>query len=483
MNSRIRDWQPGRVLVVGDVMLDRYWSGPTVRISPEAPVPVVRVAEESERVGGAANVAANVVALGLRSDLIGGTGSDPAAQRLQALCESCGIATDFICSPNGETTLKLRVMSQHQQLLRLDFEATQPTHDASLLEASFAKKLKGADIVVLSDYGKGFIHDSRKLIATARAAGKRVVVDPKSTDFSRYFGAYLITPNFSEFEACVGKCSGEQEIHERAARLCVDYNFEAVLITRGEHGMTLASPNFAPITLDAQARDVFDVTGAGDTVCAVVSAALAAGSALADAVVYANAAAGVAVGKIGTAIVTIEELEQALKLDSEPRLGGVVTVPELLPQLAAARGQGEKIVMTNGCFDILHAGHVTYLQQAKALGTRLVVALNSDQSISRLKGDGRPIHQLSDRMAIVSSLAVVDWVVSFDGDDPGSLVESINPDVLVKGGDYNVEDIVGAKHVLANGGEVRTVPYIDGLSSSAIIEKLIAEQSAKATQR
>ena len=467
-------------MVVGDVMLDRYWSGPTIRISPEAPVPVVRVAHESERVGGAANVAANVAALGLAADLIGGTGSDPAAERLQELCDSCGIVTEFIGNPNCATTLKLRVVSQHQQLLRLDFEAEQPVHDARRLQEVFANKLGDADIVILSDYGKGFLADSRSLIAAAKVAGKRVIVDPKSTDFSRYFGAFLITPNIAEFEACVGKCDSDQEIYDRGARLCQDNDFEAVLITRGEHGMTLASPNFTPITLKAQARDVFDVTGAGDTVCAAVSAALAGGTDLADAMVYANAAAGVAVGKMGTATVTIDELEHALSLTAAPHRTGVVTLPELLPQLIASRGRGERIVMTNGCFDILHAGHVAYLQQAKSLGSRLIVALNSDRSVSRLKGVGRPIHQLPDRMAIVSSLASVDWVISFDEDDPGSLVEAISPDVLVKGGDYNVDDIVGGKHVLANGGEVRTVAYVDGLSSSAIIEKLVAEHAAKA---
>ncbi len=483
MNSRIRDWRPGRVLVVGDVMLDRYWSGPAARISPEAPVPVVHVSEEFERVGGAANVAANIVALGMDADLIGGAGNDPASARLQELCDACGIAAEFVCGPKCETTVKLRVMSQHQQLLRLDFEAYVPIYDVEHLHQVFAKKLNEADIVVLSDYGKGFVADSRTLIAAAQVADKRVIVDPKSTDFSRYSGAYLITPNFAEFEATVGKCDNEAEIEERGANLCRNHNFEAVLVTRGEHGMTLVSPNFAAITLNAQARDVFDVTGAGDTVCAVVSAALAAGVELADAVVYANSAAGVAVGKMGTAIVTTEELENALQASAEPQTNGVVDIQELLPQISAAKRRGERIVMTNGCFDILHAGHVAYLKLAKALGSRLVVALNSDKSVARLKGAGRPIHQLTDRMAIVSALACVDWVISFDEDDPGALVEAINPDVLAKGGDYNIEDIVGGDHVLANGGEVRTLPYVDGLSSSAIIEKLVAQGTVKAGKR
>jgi len=479
MSPRIRDWRPGNVLVVGDVMLDRYWDGKTNRISPEAPVPVVTVAAQSERVGGAANVAANVVALGATAVLVGGTGVDPAAERLEALCKSLGIAAHFVGDPNSETTVKLRVMSQHQQLLRLDFEADQPAYDAARLHEIFLEKLPAADIVVLSDYGKGFITDSSTLITAARAAGKRVVVDPKSNDFSRYAGAYMVTPNLAEFEACVGRCTNEQEIVERGVTLCQDNDIAALLVTRGEHGMTLVSPQGAPLSLAAKARDVFDVTGAGDTVCAVVSASLAAGAELSDAVVYANAAAGIAVGKLGTATVSVEELERALIAETASS-SGVVKLSELLPQLADTRRRGERIVMTNGCFDVIHAGHVAYLQQAKALGSRLVVALNSDASVTRLKGRTRPVHCLADRMAVVSALSAVDWVVSFDEDDPGSLIEIINPDILVKGGDYRVEDIIGGKHVLRAGGEVLTLPLIDGVSTTAIIEKLAAEETHKA---
>ena len=469
--------------MVGDVMLDRYWGGVTSRISPEAPVPVVRVEEKFERVGGAANVSANIVALGMESDLIGGVGDDYAAKRLKELCGECGITAELIRNPECETTVKLRVMSQHQQLLRLDFEHQMPKYDVEDFQRIFVAMLDNVDIVVLSDYGKGFIANSQSLIAAAQLAEKRVIVDPKSNDFSRYSGAYLITPNFVEFEAAVGKCNSEKEIYERGADLCRANKFEAVLITRGEHGMTLVSPSFAPITLEAQARDIFDVTGAGDTVCAVVSAALAAGVELVDAVIYANAAAGVAVGKMGTAVVSKQELEHALLSTAVPQSSGIVSIQELLPQLIDARNRGERIAMTNGCFDILHAGHVTYLQQARALGSRLVVALNSDKSVARLKGDGRPIHRLENRMAVVSSLACVDWVVHFDEDDPRSLVEAINPDVLVKGGDYNVDDIVGGRYVLENGGEVCTIPYVDGLSSSATIEKLLADYAMKVAER
>lgn len=479
MTLRIRDWRAAKVLVVGDVMLDRYWDGTTNRISPEAPVPVVRVEGESERVGGAANVAANVVALGAAATLIGGTGRDAAAARLEELCTSRGIVAKFLRDADSETTIKLRVLSQHQQLLRLDFEPTAAAYDTRRLEEAFAASLGESDVVVLSDYGKGFVADSRRLIRAARDAGRRVIVDPKSDDFSRYRGAHLVTPNFAEFEACVGRCADEQDLHERGVSLCREHDIDALLITRGEHGMTLVAPGGPPTTLKAKARDVFDVTGAGDTVCAVVAAALAAGAKLTEAVAYANAAAGIAVGKLGTATVSIEELEGVLS-PSRATSSSVVTLPELLPQLAQARDRGERIVMTNGCFDIVHAGHVAYLFAAKALGARLIVALNSDASVARLKGPGRPVHGLEDRMMVVAALSPVDWVISFDADDPRALVESIDPDVLVKGGDYAVADIAGADHVLNAGGEVLTLPFVDGLSTTAIIEKLTRDDVHKA---
>ncbi len=467
--------------MVGDVMLDRYWDGRTNRISPEAPVPVVTVQRESERVGGAGNVAANVAALGAGVDLIGGAGVDAAGERLWELCKSCGISAHFIGAKSGETTVKLRVLSQHQQLLRLDFEAERPLHDAVRLQEVFLEKLPQADIVVLSDYGKGFLADPGALIAAARAAGKRVIVDPKSNDFSRYAGAYVVTPNLAEFEACVGRCGDEQEIIKRGVSLCEGSNIAAVLITRGEQGMTLVSPCGAAFTLRSKAREIFDVTGAGDTVCAVLATFLAAGAELTDAVLYANEAAGIVVGRLGTATVSVEELERALS-PTTTGPDGVVTLAELLPRLAEARASGERIVMTNGCFDIIHAGHAAYLAQAKALGTRLIVALNSDASVSRLKGQRRPIHRLEDRMAVVSALSAVDWVVSFDTDDPYALVASISPDVLVKGGDYKVDDIVGGRYVLDAGGEVLTLPIVEGVSTSAIIEKVVADEMHKAEQ-
>ena len=480
MTTPQRSLAQGNVLVVGDVMLDRYWAGLTRRISPEAPVPVVKVSEETERVGGAANVAANVAALGASVALIGGVGTDEAADRLEHLCHGLGIETRFIRDAVAATTVKLRVMSQHQQLLRLDFESDEMAYSGAEIEATFRSCLQTANVVVLSDYGKGLLCDSRSLIGIARDAGKPVIVDPKTDDYARYTGATLVTPNYTEFESCVGRCHDDAEIVSRARSLCARHAITALLITRGEHGMVLVCGDEQPLVLGADARDVFDVTGAGDTVCAALATGLAGGMELRDSVRLANTAAGIAVGKSGTATVSLREIAQAF---AGPKVGaadGVIIADGVLESVVrAARETGERIVMTNGCFDILHAGHVAYLNQAKALGTRLLVAVNSDASVARLKGAGRPVHKLADRLAVLAALGSVDWVVSFDADTPAELVERVSPDVLVKGGDYAVADIVGGEHVLRSGGKVLTLPLVDGLSTSRVVAQLAGSAGAE----
>lgn len=460
-------------------MLDRYWSGPTRRISPEAPVPVVKVIEESERVGGAANVAANVAAMGANVALIGGVGADPAGERLEQLCRARGIEVMSIRDAAVETTVKLRVMSQHQQLLRLDFESDQAAYASAEIETRFRSGVEKADVVVLSDYDKGLLQDSQSLIAIARKAGKPVIVDPKSNDYERYSGASLVTPNYTEFEACVGRCRDDADIIERARILCRQHALESLLITRGERGMVLVRGDEAPLVLGADARDVFDVTGAGDTVCAALATGLAGGMDLGDAVRFANTAAGIAVGKSGTATVSLREIARAFAGPKGNSAVRTILADEIVESVVqTARESGERIVMTNGCFDILHAGHVTYLNQAKALGTRLLVAVNSDASVARLKGTGRPLHKLVDRMTVLAALGAVDWVVSFDADTPAELVRRVNPHVLVKGGDYAVAEIVGGDHVLSTGGEVLTLPLVDGLSTSSVVARLAEDSGA-----
>ncbi|HNF67465.1 MAG TPA: bifunctional D-glycero-beta-D-manno-heptose-7-phosphate kinase/D-glycero-beta-D-manno-heptose 1-phosphate adenylyltransferase HldE, partial [Plasticicumulans sp.] len=454
MPMRLPDFSRARVLVAGDLMLDRYWSGPARRISPEAPVPVVHVSELDDRPGGAGNVALNVAALGGRAWVCAPVGADEAAAVLRARLEAAGVGCAFEVVPQAATITKLRVLARHQQLIRLDFEDGFPDFEPARLAAGVTALLDAAGIVVCSDYAKGALRDVAAVIAAARTAGRPVLVDPKGTDYARYAGALLITPNEAEFAAVAGEWADEAGLVAKARRLAADCGIGHVLITRSERGMTLVAADGAPAQhIPTRAREVFDVTGAGDTVIATLAAALAAGSPLADAVQLANHAAGIAVGKLGTATVTPLELAAALT-PARPPAAGVVERTALLEELAAARARGERIVMTNGCFDLLHAGHVRYLAEAAALGDRLIVAVNDDASVRRLKGSERPINPLAARMEVLAALRAVDWVVPFTEDTPRALIAQLLPDVLVKGGDYRPEDIAGGAEVIAAGGEV-----------------------------
>ncbi len=471
MKSTLPRFDKAQILIVGDLMLDRYWHGMTSRISPEAPVPVVKVEQIEDRIGGAGNVALNVVSLGAGAALVAVVGNDEAGGVLQERLRAAGILTDLHRSSEKPTITKLRVISRHQQLLRLDFEESFASEDAAALPTKVANLLGGVGVLVLSDYAKGALQDPQMLIGAARRAGVPVLADPKGSDFTRYVGATLLTPNLQEFEAVVGRCSGEQELIERGLALLEQLQLEALLITRGEQGMTLLRRDAPELHLPARAREVFDVTGAGDTVIAVLAASIAAGSSLPEAVALANIAAGIVVGKLGTATVSAPELRRAVQREQGSERG-VVNHEQLLVDIADARAHGEKIVFTNGCFDILHAGHVGYLEQARKLGDRLIVAVNSDQSVTRLKGPGRPINSEGRRMAVLAGLEAVDWVVVFPEDTPEPLLKSLKPDILVKGGDYTREQVVGWQIVEGYGGAVRVLDFLDDCSTSAIVEKI-----------
>ena len=467
MSIHIPDFSSARVLVVGDLMLDRYWHGPTSRISPEAPVPVVHVNEIEERPGGAGNVALNIAVLGAASTVIGLTGDDDAANALESSLQAAGVTTRFARLANNPTVTKLRVMSRHQQLIRLDFEDGFVGEDLSALEKSFASVLDAHDVVVCSDYGKGSLRNVQALIALCKQKNKPVLVDPKGTDFMRYQGASLVTPNLTEFEAVVGKCANDAELVSKAQALCQQCDFDAILITRSEHGMSLIEKTQVH-HLATRAREVYDVTGAGDTVVSTLAAALAAGESLVQATALANLAAGLVVAKSGTASVSVAELRTALRQHFVVERG-VLDTDKLMQALAACRERGETIVMTNGCFDILHAGHVTYLQQARELGDRLLVAVNVDETVRRLKGADRPVNSVDFRMRMLSALECVDWVVSFEEDTPTRLICECLPDILVKGGDNNPDEIPGGDCVRAAGGEVKVLSYIEGVSTTQII--------------
>lgn len=451
-------------------MLDQYVFGATHRISPEAPVPVVHVNSEDDRPGGAANVALNLAALGAATTLLGVVGRDAAADTLERLLVARGIECVFERVAGKPTITKLRVQSRGQQLIRLDREDRSPAGGDAMLGA-FRHALRGAGAVVLSDYDKGALASVRDLIAECRRAGVPVMIDPKGRDFSKYRGATLLTPNQGEFEAVAGICGGEDDLVTRGTAMLDELDLEALLVTRSEKGMLLLERGAEPLFLSTAAREVFDVTGAGDTVIATLAGAVASRQSLGSAAALANIAAGLVVRKIGAATVTPTEIRVALHARGQGG-GGIVSRDLLSGIVTEARERRERIVMTNGCFDILHAGHVAYLEEAKSLGDRLIVAVNDDASTRRLKGDSRPVNPLEDRMLVLAGLAAVDWVVPFHEDTPADLIADVLPDILVKGGDYRVEDIAGAREVLDNGGEVRVLTFRDGRSTSRIIERL-----------
>jgi D-beta-D-heptose 7-phosphate kinase/D-beta-D-heptose 1-phosphate adenosyltransferase len=466
----VPDFSDVSVTVVGDAMLDEYWFGDAARISPEAPVPVVHANYREQRAGGAANVAVNLASLGAAVQFFGAAGRDASAAQLIAVLEGFSVTAELASSAELPTIHKLRVLARNQQLIRLDAEQSL---DALAQEVNrlVLDKVEPGQVVVLSDYGKGTLAEIEPLIAGLRGKSCRILVDPKGTDFERYRGSFCVTPNQSEFAAVAGPWDSEGEFVAKARRLRAHLQIENLLITRSERGMTMVQGDDTVIDLPAEAREVYDVSGAGDTVIATLAAAVGCELAMPAALALANLAASLVVGKIGVAQVTPVELKAALH-----RRGfggrGLVGAEELALIIEESKQRGDRIVMTNGCFDILHAGHVSYLEEAKALGDQLVVAVNDDASVARLKGPSRPITPLEDRMAVLAGLAAVDWVVPFSEDTPAALIAALKPDILVKGGDWRVDQIAGADVVLANGGQVRVLEFKPGRSTTGLIDAI-----------
>jgi D-beta-D-heptose 7-phosphate kinase/D-beta-D-heptose 1-phosphate adenosyltransferase len=466
----VPDFSALSIVVGGDAMLDEYWFGDATRISPEAPVPVVHANYREQRAGGAANVAVNLAALGARVRFCGAAGLDTSGSLLTELLERAGVEPNFVTDEELPTIHKLRVLARNQQLIRLDAE-----RGLDALAPEFNRLLSSradqGQVVVLSDYGKGTLSRIEELIAALKHKSCRVLVDPKGRAFERYRGCFCLTPNQAEFRAVAGSWSSEREFLSKAQRLRETLDLDYLLVTRSERGMTMVGRDIDVVDFEAEAREVFDVTGAGDTVIATLAASFGVSMGVADSVALANLAASLVVGKIGVAPVTPAELKSALH-----RRGyggrGLVTADELEAILGDAKRRGDRIVMTNGCFDILHAGHVSYLEEAKSLGDQLVVAVNDDASVARLKGPSRPITPLADRMAVLAGLAAVDWVVPFTEDTPAALIERLGPDVLVKGGDWQIDEIAGADFVRAHGGEVRVLEFKPGRSTTGLIETI-----------
>ena len=472
---------PLRILVVGDVMCDTYLSGHVSRISPEAPVPVFESTEKRHVLGGAANVAANLRALGCEVRLAGVVGDDVAGRYVREQLRAQGIADDLLVQDAGRpTTEKTRLIARHQQLVRLDHESRLPL-PAELntwILAGVESILAEVDGLICSDYNKGVCTPDLlvPLFAKARAANVPIFVDPKARDFARYRGATVLTPNLAEVRHATGDpVEDETSLATAAESLLRQSEAQALLVTRGAAGMSLFHPPQATQHLSAHTRDVYDVTGAGDTVIAAFAAAAIGGLSYAEAARLANVAAGIVVGKAGTAVVHREELEAHWQARIAPWQSKLRTCDELSRALQQHRRRGERIVFTNGCFDLLHGGHVHYLQQARTLGDCLVVALNDDASVRLLKGEERPLRPQDERARVLAALACVDYVVLFGEATPLAMIKSLKPDVLVKGGDYTLETVVGKEEVEASGGSVHLIPYVDGVSTT--------ELAARITQR
>ncbi len=465
------DFSDAHVLVVGDLMLDQYWTGSAERVSPEAPVPVVRISDQDYRPGGAANVALNIVSLGASCTLIGFVGEDQAGRRLNEVLTAAGVNCQFLEIKDWPTPLKLRVIAQNQQLVRLDFEEETPISGESERLAELLNKveknLQEANVMILEDYDKGVILEPGALIAASTNQDVPVVVDPKSKPLHEYRNAHLVKPNEKEF----GDFSGGEkpDFPEAARKLCTELDIENIVITLGEDGMSV-NDSKRSYHIPARPVDVFDVTGAGDTAAAVMGLGLALGMIVQDFVQLANVASSLVIGKLGTAPISGPELKAGLT--REPLGRGVIEIDDLINMVQEAKDMGETIIFTNGCFDILHAGHVTYLEEAAKLGDRLIVALNKDHSVTRLKGVGRPIVKYDARAKVVSGLESVDWVVGFDEDTPESLLKKIQPDILVKGGDYTEDEVVGAEIVRSSGGSIQVLSLVEKLSTSHIVERI-----------
>lgn len=465
-----------RILIVGDLMLDRYISGEVSRISPEAPIPVLKASHAEEKLGGAGNVAFNLLSMQAQVDLVGVLGDDGWGRRLQEIVESSGIGTaGLVVDPSRPTSLKTRMVSGVQQMLRVDWEDGAPVVGAALagILERVQELIQNCAAVVLSDYGKGVLTDEvlQAVIAAAHKAEVPVLVDPKGSDFSRYRGATLITPNRKEAEGALGRdlpdlksvALGAQELIEVA-------DIDMAVITLGAEGIYYRTRNGHEGRETTVARAVFDVTGAGDTVVSHLALYLAAGFEIGSAVRLANHAAGIVVGRFGTGGVTRQELVAKLR-ESAPDVGKVLADGDLEDVLAAWRSGGKRIVFTNGCFDIIHTGHVNYLRFSRSHGDVLIVGVNSDASVSRLKGPERPVNCVGDRMEVLAAMEMVDAVILFEEDTPASIIERVTPDVLVKGEDWAEKGVVGREWVEKHGGSVVLAPLVAGRSTTNILAK------------
>lgn len=471
MNIELNKIKDCKVLVIGDIMLDKYHIGSVKRISPEAPVPVVRVTRSYSVLGGAANLVRNLVGLGSTPYIVGIVGNDENGAIINKMFKELGIKA-MVETTHVPTITKTRIIGNDQQVVRIDFEEERVQLAQGIerkIISSVRETINEIDIIVISDYGKGLCNNKicSSIIDIAIENNKKIIVDPKGTDWSKYRNSTIITPNIKELSDISNKeiRNKDKEVNEASTEVIKEYNLKSLLVTRSEMGMSYID-NEQVITIPTEAKEVFDVSGAGDTVVATLAATLAAGFSLQDSLYLANKAAGIVVGKIGTSPIIFHELQSELYISNSDNK--ILTANEL-PKLMRILGlENKRIVFTNGCFDILHKGHVTYLQKAKSLGDILILGLNSDSSVRRLKGESRPINDEGARATVMAALSSVDYVVIFEDDTPYEIIKTIKPHILVKGGDYDIEDIVGREFAK----ETRTIPFVEGFSTTSTINKM-----------
>jgi D-beta-D-heptose 7-phosphate kinase/D-beta-D-heptose 1-phosphate adenosyltransferase len=461
-----------KVLVIGDILYDQYIYGDVSRVSPEAPVPILKFLKEEMRVGGAGNVASNIASLGSQAMLIGFLGDDIKGEFLLKKLNEKHIFNKIVLLKDQQTITKQRIVSKLQHIVRIDFDNGYVEEKKHSILSLVKENINDYDLIVLSDYGKGTLKEIEKIIQLANSLNKLIIVDPKGNDFAKYKNCSILTPNLKEFEEIVGKCSNEHEIISKAKKLNKELKLDALLLTRGEKGMILISKDDI-VKLDAISRDVFDVTGAGDTVIATLAASISAGYQIREALTFANIAAGVAVSKFGTSSVSLNDIQVKLNTNKKNFKNKLIDRIDLISKIEILKKNNPKIVMTNGCFDILHMGHVRYLKEAKSLGDVLLVGLNSDISIKNIKGSQRPINNELSRLEVLSALECVDIITVFDEDTPLEIIKLIKPHVLVKAGDYKSDEVVGSKFVKQNNGKVKILTYYDGYSTTNSIKKII----------
>ena len=443
-----------KITVIGDVMIDWYLHGESSRISPEAPVPVVNFKESKFQLGGAANVANNLKHLEIEPFLIGAVGKDHFGSTLKEHLKGENINFNLLSDASFQTICKQRLMSSNQQLARIDYEQYFHASKLSKIFNTFIKNIAKTDLIIVSDYGKGTIFNARKLIQSARKLGRKILIDPKGKDFTKYKGANLITPNKSEFENIMGKVGSKKDLMNKAKKMLEHLNLESLIVTLGSEGMYVLTQSNKKIKeefINAYPQEVFDVSGAGDTTISALGAALSEGKDIFSAAEFANFAASISVSKLGTSTVNKDEIAGLMALEGSKK---------------------QVIVFTNGCFDIIHSGHLDLLKEAKSYGDKLIVGLNSDKSISKLKGSDRPIINQSERKKILSALKFVDDVIIFNEENPLKLIKKLKPNILVKGADYTKEQVVGGKFVESYGGQIKLVKLTKGKSTSNIIDKI-----------